>query len=145
MWRRTILTVMLVGACMVCFFMVPEASSQADAAKKKRGAFKPVASVHSLMEAQGYHFGQMKKQIGSSGESRFNVLKTEAEILAELANVNRYHEDKDDCVRWCDQERDLSLAVAKAAENKDAAKAKKLISQIGKDCCGACHEAQKKH
>jgi hypothetical protein len=140
MWQRTVLTAMLVGGCVLCFMMVPEASSQGTGSGLKRDLFKPAASVHSLMEAQDYHFDQMKEQIASDKDNRFKILETQAEILAELANVNGFHQEKEDYVNWASQMRSLALDVAKAAKAKDPDKAKGLISQINKNCCTACHD-----
>jgi len=137
MLRQTILTVLLMGGCAVCFVMAPEATSRGAG---KQQAFAPVAPVLSLMAAQDYHFEQMKEQVGSESKSRFSELQTQAEIIAELANVNRFHEpDKADYVQWCNLMRGTALEVAKAAKAKDIKKAKSLIAKIN-TTCNDCHD-----
>lgn len=123
------------GGCCVCFLMVPEASSQGSLKK-----FAPVAPVGSLMEAQDNHFEEMKAQLESKKKSRFRVMRTQAEILAELANVNRYNEpDKEDYVKWANQVMELSLEVGKEAKAKNLDEAKKLMGKI-EQVCNDCHD-----
>ena len=65
-----------------------------------------------------------------------------AEALAELANVNTYHSQKEDYQAWAGQMRDTALELANEAEkpNADDAKMKKLVNTL-KNTCGACHDA----
>lgn len=136
MFHRTILTACLLGGCVVCFWMVPEASSEA---KKDAPPFKPVASTESLMYGQEYHFDQIAELLDSDAKSRYYDIGVEAEILAELANVNRYHDDREDYIQWTEVMKKGCQEIAAAAKKKDDAAIKELVKSINKNACNACH------
>jgi hypothetical protein len=116
--------------------MVPQASSEA---KKDAPPFKPVASTESLMYAQEYHFDHISELIESEAKSRYFDIASQGEILAELANINRYHDDREDYIQWCELMKSKSLEIAEAAKKKDDAAIKTLVKDINKDACSACH------
>ena len=66
----------------------------------------------------------------------------DAEVLAELANVNRYNHDKEDYRAWATQLRDQALQLAsqaKAAGSQEDARMKEQYKKI-KATCTACHD-----
>ena len=137
---RMTLTVCLLGSCIWCLAMV--ASADSAQGESQTEAFKPVASVHSLMHAQAKFFKAARKAVGDkSMEDRGHEIGEAAEILAELANVNRYNSEKQDWRDWATQVRDTSLELAREAEKKDADEEKiaGLVKRIG-ETCGACHD-----
>ena len=76
-----------------------------------------------------------------ASKKRNHEIEEYAELLAELANVNRYNNDKEDYIAWATDLRDLSLSLAKEAEEKDVDdnKMHNLHRQM-KAKCGACHD-----
>ena len=85
-------------------------------------AYRPVAPVEPLMEAQEDAFNVIKKQLANSEKEDFKLIRRSAFVLAELCNVNHYQNDKTDYKKWAFEARDLSVELAKAAKEKDAAK-----------------------
>ena len=141
MFRRMALTICLVGSCIWCLALVTHAdNSQPGSAV---GPFKPVATVGSLMHGQRTFF----KEIGAAlenpaTEDRKEVIEDAAEVLAELANVNRYNEEKKDYRTWATQLRDTALRLAREAEKKQADEQQmKGYFQKIKETCIACHDA----
>ena len=69
-------------------------------------------------------------------------LEEAAEVLAELANVNRYNKDKEDYRAWATELRDTALQLAREARKKkdaDRKRIQKLFMKL-KDTCTACHD-----
>jgi len=137
MLHRTVLSACLLGGCVVCFWMVPEASSEA---KKAGPPFKPVASTEALMYGQEYHFDEITELLDSDAKSRYYDIGVEAEILAELANVNQYHDDREDYIKWCGLMQAEAQKIVAAAKKKDDAAIKTLVKGINKNACNACHD-----
>lgn len=141
MVRKMALTVCLMGSCVWCLALV----AGADSAEPTVGSvdFKPVAAVESLMHGQKTFF----KEIGMALQNRSMPDRTElieeaAEVLAELANVNRLNNDKEDYRNWATQLRDTALQLAREAEKEKKAsdgKMNKLFQKL-KKTCGACHD-----
>jgi hypothetical protein len=104
------------------------------------GGFKPVASVHALMEAQEHHFEEIKELLlNESAENRAKNLESEAEILAELANVNFYHKDRRDYQDWAASVRRDAVNLAKAAKAGDNSGMRELYKSIN-TTCNDCHD-----
>ncbi len=145
MVRRMVMTTCLMAVCIWCVTLVARGDGQEPAAK--RSEFKPVASVGSLMHGQGAHFSALKELLlYGKGPDRAYGLKSESEILAELANVNIQHGDKDDYRTWSTEVRDLAMKLAGEAKKGDKADndgMKELFKQISARC-SACHNEYQK-
>lgn len=151
MWRRTLLTVALVSACVWCLATVQQVySDEKQQAADKKACFEPVAPVHDLMEAQGYHFKEITGKIRSrksdpeikdekQAKEDFKLMGRHAYILAELANVNQYNKDKEDYGKWAREVRDMCVELAKVAKEENVEKADKLGRAIHAKC-GECHD-----
>ncbi len=142
MLRRMTLTIGLLAGCVWCFLMVSRVDSAQPAAAASR-TFKPVASIHGLMNGQALLFKSIRKATTDKATpQRRERIEGYAEALAELANVNTYHSEKEDYLAWAGQMRDTALELAKEAEKSDAddAKMKKLMATL-KNTCGDCHDA----
>ena len=141
MFRRTALTVCLMASCIWCLALASAANStQSDPGA---GVFKPVAPVGSLMHGQGVFFKAIRKELDEpTGEERNHEIQEAAEVLAELANVNRLNKDKADYRIWATELRDTALAMANEAKKKAAADDSKLqaIFATMKSKCQACHD-----
>lgn len=140
MFGKMTLTLCLLGSCIWCLAMVARADSAQT--EPQTQTFKPVASVLSLMHAQGKFFKAARSAVrDQSMEDRGEEIKEAAEVLAELANVNRHNSEKQDWRDWATQLRDTSLKLAREAEkeNPDEEKLTALTKRIGKTC-GACHD-----
>lgn len=144
MLRRMTLSIGLLAGCAWCFLMVSRVDSAqpAPAAAASR-PFKPVASIHGLMNGQALLFKSVRKAItNKETPQRLEHIEVYAEALAELANVNTYHSEKEDYQAWAGQMRDTALELAEEAEKSDAddARMNKLVASL-KNTCGACHDA----
>ena len=106
-------------------------------------AFKPAASVHSLMQGQGRFFEGITQLLEDpTARDRVGRLMVEAELLAELANVNTHNRREADYVEWAGQLRDTALELAREAKKKkdaDEARMKKLHKKL-RSTCMACHD-----
>lgn len=141
MMRRLTLTVCLMGACVWCLALVARGAG-ADGASGA-DAFKPVARVHSLMEGQEQHFANILSLLDDpNARKRAEHIAVQAEVLAELANVNIRNRDKDDYRTWAAAVRDQALELAKEADKggtADEQRMRALYKQIG-DTCKSCHD-----
>jgi cytochrome c556 len=140
-FRKAALTTILLGGCV----WVPALVTRADSAEPEKAAtaFRPVASVHTLMEGQGMFF----KKIGDAlqdpqAPKRKKEIAFGAELLAELANVNTHNKDLADYVQWAGQLRDTAMELASEAQKKGDADEDKMNSLFSKleATCKACHE-----
>ncbi len=141
MFKRVALTVCLMGGCIWCLALATRADSAQSVSSA--GPFQPVASVESLMHGQVKFFKEIGELVEKPASSHRNEeLHEYAEVLAELANVNRYNKDKTDYRDWATQLRDTSLELASEAKKKDTddTRLKKLHAEM-KTVCGACHDA----
>jgi len=141
--RKTTLTICMLAAGTVVFTMV--AQSQ-DTPKVDSSGFKPVASVHGIMNGQFVIFNEMMDTVRNpKAKERAERMEGLAEALAELANVNQYNSDQPDFQKWAKELRDNSLQIAKEAGNDkiDDAKVKQIAETI-KSTCGACHDKYQK-
>ena len=140
MIRRTALTMVLLAGCVWCLTLVARADSGSAAPP---GSFKPVASLEGLMYGQKHHFKAMSKLVKNrNAKNRGERLALEAQVLAELANVNTYHKDKADYRGWAETLRDTSLELATEAEKKkdaDQSRLESLRKKLKKTCV-ACHD-----
>lgn len=139
MIRNVALTVCLTGGC-IWFLAIaaPADSAQVDPSEP----FKPVSSIESLMHGQGVFFKDIRKELKQPASKKRNKEIFEAaEVLAELANVNRFNRNKDDYRSWAIQVRDFSLELASAAKKGDATdeQLNAIVQKMG-DTCGACHD-----
>lgn len=140
MFGKMTLTIGLLGGCIWCLALVARADSVQTTNATE--AFKPVASVDALMHGQYAFFKDIKKALADKAmRNRGHEIEEAAEVLAELANVNRFNNDKEDYRAWATQLRDTALKLAHEAEEKDANEAKmaNLFKQMTATC-EACHE-----
>lgn len=131
----------MVGLAVVTiFYFAGEAEVAGEDAGMDDGTFKPVASVHSLMEGQEHHFAEIKELLLDEGaKDRAKRLETEAEILAELANVNRFHKSKSDYQGWAVTLRNDAMKFAQAAKDSDNERMRALYKTIN-TTCNDCHD-----
>ncbi len=141
MIRKVGLTVILFAGCIWCLALATQANSAQDV--PTRMPFKPVASVKSLMHGQGAFFKTIMTELEKpAGAERNQEIRESAEVLAELANVNRHHAQKDDYLGWSTQVRDVALQLAAEAGKKGRVDDARLNTILGtmKSACGACHD-----
>ena len=139
MVRRMALMVCLMVGCLLCLTLTTRGAN----AQKVRAAFKPVASVHALMEGQGNAFNALSLLLKDpEAPQRLPRLRSSAELLAELANVNTFNSDEADYVRFAEELRgtamELSKEAAKAAKADDT-KMRGLYDKL-KITCTNCHD-----
>ena len=141
MARKMALTACLLGGCVWCLAL----ATRADSAETTRSddTFKPVASVESLMHGQLVFFKGINKQIRKpASHERNEEIEESAQILAELANVNRFNNEKEDYRTWATSVRDTALDLAEEAEKSDSADQSKMLELVKtmKSTCTACHD-----
>ena len=112
--------------------LVPEAARPAALLE----GFKPVADRHVLMEWQERVFNGMNRAILQKKDSE---VVAHAWMLAELANVNRFHSKKDDYRRWATEMLDTAVKLAESGKAKQFDEAKKLARKMNATC-SSCHE-----
>lgn len=108
-------------------------------------AFKPVSSVDALMHGQQIQLKTINELVNNkAAKDRGKNLAEAAELLAELANVNSYNNEKADYQAWARDLRDTSLAFSKDAKKTDAKDEdlKKTVERM-KTICQACHDVYK--
>lgn len=142
MIRRMALTGCLLVACVWCAALV----LRTDAAQASAGLadFKPVASVDALMHGQKVFFKDINKHMGKANDpDALHEIEEGAQVLAELANVNRFNSDKPDYRNWATQLRDRALELAEEADKKEMASRARMqgLLQAMRDTCQACHDA----
>ena len=141
MIRKMAWTICFLAGCIWCLALVTRAGSAEPTAAQL--PFQPVASVHSLMHGQQtffQHIGDALK--GGEGSKEKKDIREAAEVLAELANVNRHNMGEDDYRAFASQLRDTALQLAQEAKKKreaDHEKMRKLFRKL-KDTCTACHD-----
>lgn len=107
------------------------------------GVFKPAMPLEALMEEQGHHFERLTELVRNEQEpERLKKLQHEALVLAEMANVNGYHEGavvNQDYKDWTLQMKAQALTLAQlAAEDKKDA-LRDAVKQLNATC-KACHD-----
>ena len=145
MFRKMALTVCLTGSCVWCFALVAGADPDVRRDRTAAGSvdFRPVAAIESLMHGQNTFFTEIRMALRNrSMDDRTELIEEAAEVLAELANVNRLNKDKEDYRTWATQLRDTALQLAHEADKEkeaDEDKMNKLFQRL-KDTCAACHD-----
>lgn len=141
MFRKMALTICLMGSCLWCFALVTSADSGHPGSAAD--IFTPVAGVEALMHGQMTFLREIGKALGNmSDPDRNEGIEESAEVLAELANVNRFNKNKEDYRAWATQLRDTAIQLAREADKKQKANEshmKKLFQEI-KNTCVACHD-----
>jgi len=142
MVRKTVWTLLAVVGMVAGLAWVDRAVSS-PMQEVSKPTYKPVSQVQFLMEGQKMHFkaaaGMVKNK---NAEERYEHIQMNAEVLAELANVNTYNKDKEDYRRWAAQVRDLALKLSAEAgkESKaDENTMRKILTEIN-DTCVSCHD-----
>ena len=141
MVSRLALTVSLMVGCIWCLAI----ATQADNGQREleNPPFTPVASVESLMHGQKTFFKAVAKELAKPASAdRNHEIHEAVEVLAELANVNRYNNKKKDYRAWATKLRDTALEMAAETKKKDDVDTGRLqeLYQSMKDTCAACHD-----
>lgn len=141
MYRRMALTVVLVFSCAWCMTLVTRADSSQEALPD---VYHPVASVEALMVGQAHFFKEIRKNLKTLNDpGAIHEIEEAAQVLAELANVNRYNKNKADYRQWATELRDTAMQLAGEADKKKNADLARMNNLVGsmKQTCGACHDA----
>lgn len=152
MLKKTVLTIVLLTACLWCLVLVASAGSgppetaqpggapSSPPTPSAAGSYALVAPVEALMHLQDYCFGRVRDLVvDEQAEDRFEEMEAQAFGLAELCNLNAYRAEHDDYRNWAMTARDASLKIAAAAKQKDVEQVKSLSRDIQKTC-KACHD-----
>jgi hypothetical protein len=140
MMRNVTISACFLTASVWCLAIVSHVNS---AEPPTPESFKPVASVHALMEGQGMVFKELNAQFRNPNDPRrTNRIANAAELLAELANVNTLHGQKQDYVNWAKQLRDLSLDLSREAQKGQGAENARMEALLVRiqGTCQACHD-----
>lgn len=140
MLRKITLTGGLLAGCVWCLALVSRADSAP--AGPGDGSFKPVSTVHGLMNGQRLLLGQIGEAIKDKGmKKRSEQIQAYAEVLAELANVNTLNSEKEDYRGWAAELRAHSLKLAAEAKGNAADGSLNEIVATIKATCQTCHDA----
>lgn len=102
--------------------------------------FKPAAPREALMEWHEKAFNNARKAV--SGK-KFKDLAENAWLLAELANVNSFHAEKDDYRNWANELSAKAAELAAAGKEKQFDKAAELVKGLNATC-KSCHDVYRK-
>lgn len=111
-------------------------AAQAPAAKP----FKPVQDVERVMESQEAMVREIKDAIE---DKEWKEGETAAWILAELANVNHYHNKDPKYQGLADKMSEQSVELAKLMRKRKVDEAKAQMTALNQTCT-ACHDQFKK-
>ncbi len=140
--KRMVAVVGMSGALVLGMIAFSSVSVAEESAKTE--VFKPVATVSGLMSGQGMMFKRLQKAVtDKETPRRLATIEVLSQVLAELSNVNQYHETKADYQVWARELRDTALVLSAEARKDDKADdgtMKKLVRSI-KSTCGDCHDA----
>ncbi len=104
--------------------------------------YTPVMETHHLMVEQDRVFGSLRALFRADDDKeRFEKMGHDALVLAELANINTYHEraKNADYLGFTNTLKAQALALSKAASTKDLATIKSTLRSIN-TTCGSCHD-----
>lgn len=106
----------------------------------KPAAFKPAMELEQLMECQNRLFKEVKDGLL---DKKWKQASESAWVLAELANVNQYHNENSDYRGHAKKMMEECVTLAKALKKQDEAASKEAVKSVG-NACGACHDQFKK-
>ncbi len=109
-------------------------------------AYSPVGSLDALMTGHGMAFGGIREALpDKENRRRPRTLQINAELLAELANINTYWGRRDDYRNWAGELRDTALELADAVKKRDSIDEARVEAAYRKldATCTACHEVYK--
>ncbi len=141
MFRNATITVM--ALCAGVFILAVVTRVDSAESTMSAGAFKPVASVHSLMEGQATFFKNIGEALqNAEAPKRMKHIGVGAEVLAELANVNTHNRSEADYIQWAGELRDMAVELAGEAKKKEGANEETMNSLFDrmKATCQACHD-----
>ncbi len=134
---------MMVCATIAVTFYLAAGESSAQSRSRGGAAFKPVMSLHGLMIEQDRHFENILSILrDASGKDREKRLNHEAMALAEMANINGFHEEAvkyQDYREWAAQLQSQAAELGElglAGKFKEAKKAARAMNAT----CTACHD-----
>ena len=141
MARKVVWTVFLVGGCIWCLALASRAETSVT--EPDAITFEPAAPISALMYGQQTFYKTLRSELATPATAgRNGEIAYAAGVLAELANVNRHHNDKADYRQWATKLRDTALDLAKEASKTtqaDNTQMNKLYLSI-KQTCANCHD-----
>lgn len=117
-----------------------------DPPKVADGEYQPVASLDALMVGHGMASGKIRKSLAdTANDRRWRDIQLNAELLAELGNVNVSWGRRDDYKDWARELRDTALGMAAEAKKRGEMDDDVLRAAYEKidATCSACHEVYK--
>ncbi len=105
-------------------------------------SFEPVMPLYALMIEQDRHFEQIRNLIRKDREDRFGRLKQAGMAMAELANVNGYHDEAikhADFRQWTLDIKSDGMKIAELAREEKLDEIKQVAKRIN-NTCSACHD-----
>ncbi len=109
-------------------------------AEQPAAAFKPVQSVHDMMEGQKKLYEEIKDGVL---DKQWDDAARSAWILAEIANVNRFQNEAAEYKGFARQMSEDCSKLAQALKKREADVAKELVQKVGQTC-SACHNKFRK-
>ncbi len=118
------------------------AGDDASVGRNASDKFEPVMPVYALMVEQDRHFEKIRNLIRKDQEERFAKLRHAGLALAEMANVNTFHENATehaDYRQWTLDMKADALKLAGFAKESKLDDVKRMAKKIN-TTCNACHD-----
>lgn len=134
------LALSIAGIGLASIGLLAVAEPKDDAKQPVAPAFKPVTSVHDMMEGQDKLFREIKDALL---DKKWSDAAKSAWVLAEIGNVNQYQNDDPQYKTFAREMSDACVTLAQALKKRDEAASKDAVKAVGARC-GACHDQFKK-
>ncbi len=133
---------MVLGIASACAWWAGQARAEAPSAQSKessKAGFKPVQSIHNMMEGQKKLRSEIQAGIL---DKKWRNASRAAWILAEIANVNQYQHSDAEYKGFAKKMSDQCVQLAKVLRKRDEKGARTQFKQLGQTC-SSCHDKYK--
>jgi hypothetical protein len=135
-------SVIAAAALLAAATLAPSAEEAKAPAAAAAGEYQPVAPLEVVMEVVAGFYSKMPDKVKAGTPKDFKDLKREALFMAEMANLTSRLKGRSGEAVWkeaADLLKTQGLAMAQAAEKKDAAQFEGLHNKV-KGTCKTCHD-----
>lgn len=128
---------LVAGVAVMSIALIANAQPKPSAAQvSAKAKFKPVQSIHDMMEGQKKLWTEIREGIL---DKQWDEASKSAWILAEIANVNQYQHESKEYKGYARKMSSNCAKLAKLLKKREEKSAKMMVTQIG-ETCSACHD-----